>query len=44
MHCHSVRPGEDFTGENLNFSAQFTDDQLLFAALKTDLGRQTLKI
>ena len=27
MLCHSVRPGYDFAGQNLNFSGQLSDDR-----------------
>ena len=33
MPRHSVWPGYDFAGQNLNFSGQLSNDQLFFAAL-----------
>ena len=29
MPCHSVRPGEDFAGQNLNFGGELSDGRLI---------------
>ena len=33
MHGHNVRPGQAFAGQKLKFTAQLSDDQLLFGGL-----------